>query len=151
MFARYADVAKAVSAGESGMFHQPSCRNLLALFQRGIAGQGQSLGGGSFPQLFMLLLGEHRALEKRSRAPGTRIALDNQHALSRANAPHRCTSLSQSGRSTAAFEVPFQIGIRDAGFAAGRECEGDAKNNEPSAFGSIKNAGAVGEAAGLAA
>src|ERR1700693_846429 len=35
--------------------------------------------------------------------------------------------------------------------ATGRECVGDAENDEPSAFGRIENAGAIGEAAGLAA
>src|ERR1700680_4622749 len=150
MLARNADTARAVSAGESGMLDQPGCRNFLALLQCWIARRGQSLGSGSFPQVFMLRFREHGILEKRARALAIGIAGNNQHALQGANVAYRLASLGEIGRDLAALEVPFQICIAYARLAAGRERVCHTQNDEAAALGRVKNAGAISAAAGAA-
>ena len=71
--------------------------------------------------------------------------------FARANVAHRFARLGEIGRGLAAFEVPLQVGIVEVRLASGRERVGDAQNDESSALGRIEDAGAVSEAAGLAA
>src|SRR5208337_1648068 len=140
VFAGDADVAKAVSAGESGFLNQPRCGNFSALLECRIAGHDKPLGRGALVQIFMLLFGEHGILEKRAGALAIGIARDDEHALARADVAHGLARFSEIGARFAAFEMTLQVGIFEVRLAAGLERVGDAENDE-----------AVTEAAGLPA
>src|SRR5580700_784434 len=151
MLARNAGAADAVAFGESGMLYQPRRGNLLALLERGIAGQSQSLGRRSFPQVFMLLRRDHGVLKERTRTQAIRISGYNQHPFQSSDMAHGLARLGQIRRSLSAREVPLQVGIADARLAPGGERVADPQNDETATFAGVENAGAIAEAACFAA
>jgi len=149
--ARDADAPEAESFGEAGALDQPGCGDFLARCEGGVAGEGQSTGCGALFEVLGLFFGEHWILKKRSSALTVRVSVDDEHAFERANVAHGFASFGEIGTSFAAFEVALEIGISNASVAARSKRVGNAENDEASALGLVKDAGAVAEATGFGA
>src|SRR5579863_8034640 len=99
----------------------------------------------------MLLGGKHGILKERTGALAVGITGNDEHAFDGADMPDGLASLGEIGCRLATLEMTLEIGIADAGFAAGSEGVGDAENDEAAALSRVEDAGAVVESTGLRA
>ena len=99
----------------------------------------------------MLFFGDNGVLEERTRALTIGIAGNDEHAFDGADVAHGLARLGEIGRGFTAFEVALEIGVTDARRATGCQGVGDAENDEPSALGSVEDAGPVGKSASFVA